>query len=76
MADLDGAIFPYIVTGCSRFATIIMFPLSGGRCEAGPLGRREDVAAQVSLQDEIRRLGPDTYQLNMQRGPVNIFKVP
>ena len=53
-----------------------MFPLSGGRCEAGPLGRREDVAAQVSLQDEIRRLGPDTDQLNMQRGPVNIFKVP
>ena len=45
-----------------------MFPLSGGRCEAGPLGRREDVAAQVSLQDEIRRLGPDTDQLNMQRG--------
>ena len=50
-----------------------MFPLSGGRCEAGPLGRREDVAAQVSLQDEIRRLGPDTDQLNMQRGPVIIF---
>ena len=30
--------------------------LLGGCGEVGPLRRREDVAAEVSLQDEVRRL--------------------
>jgi hypothetical protein len=30
--------------------------IAGGGGEVGPLGRRQDVAAQVSLQDEVRRL--------------------
>ena len=39
---------------CCNYTDVV----AGGSGEAGPLRGREDVAAQVPLQDEVRRLNP------------------